>query len=152
LWLRQPSNYSLAMRFRQRFGWQGWVLVSVAILYSCMWSTRGNSSTGNFLGILAASFILQALLRVLNHVFYYWDVNADGLRQRNFWSEKTIPWEEVSWVGSAIPKQPSSVFLRVDYARPAPMSERGYIRANPEDREQFIRAVRRFAPQATFEV
>jgi hypothetical protein len=42
--------------------------------------------------------------------------------------------------------------LQVDYARPAPMSDRGHVLANPEDREQFIRTLRRFAPQATFDV
>jgi hypothetical protein len=136
------------MKFRTKFGLQGWVLVSLGVLYSCMWSTR----RGNLLGIFAAGFVLQALFRVLSHVFYYSELDGDGFRQRNFWSVKTIPWEEVSWVGSAIPKQPSSGFLRLDYARPAPMSDRGQIRANPEDREQFIRTLHRYAPQATFEV
>jgi hypothetical protein len=32
------------------------------------------------------------------------------------------------------------------------MSDRGHVLANPEDREQFIAAMHRFAPQATFEV
>jgi hypothetical protein len=135
------------MKFRTKFGLQGWVLVSLGVLYSCMWSTR----RGNLLGILAAGFVLQALVRGLSHAFYYWELNADGLRQRNFWRVKTIPWEEVTWVGSAIPKQPSSGFLQVDYARPAPMSDRGQIRANPDNREQFIRTMRKYAPQATFE-
>ena len=140
------------MRFRTKFGAQGVFLVSLAILYAYFAFFGHVARLQPFWGFTAAIYIWWALLRVLSQIFNYWELDADCLRQRNFLGVKEIPWQEVTRVGSFPPKHPASSMLQVDYARPAPMSDRGYVLANPEDREQFIRTLRRFAPQATFDV
>ena len=75
-----------------------------------------------------------------------------SFRAHSFWTLKEVPWEEVTHVGSYFPIQPSSDLLAVEHARPAPMSDSGRILADPQDREQFLATLRRYAPQATFEV
>jgi hypothetical protein len=139
------------MRFRTKFGAQGWCLVSVAILYACF-AYFGYHLQRSVWGFAAGVWVWLALLRILSQIFCYWEADSESFREHNFWVKKEIPWEEVTRIGSFNPKQPSSSFLAVDYARGAPMSERGHIVANPADREQFIAVLHRFAPQATFEV
>jgi hypothetical protein len=150
--LRRLSVYAGRMRFRTKFGLLGWCLVSLAILYSYSAFFGPHRSQHSAWRFSAAVWIWWALLRVLGQFFYYWELDAGCFRVRNFWYQKEIPWGEVTRVGSFNPKQPSSGFLEVDYFRPAPMSDRGHVLANPEDRDQFIRTLRRLAPQATFEV
>jgi hypothetical protein len=150
--LRRHSVYALRMRFRTKFGAQGWCFVSLAILYAYFAFFGRYQLQRSFWGFAAAVWVWWALLRVLGQLFNYWELEAGCFRVRNFWYKKEIPWDEVTRVGSFNPKQPSSGFLEVDYSRPAPMSDRGHILANPEDRDQFIRTLRRLAPQATFEV
>jgi hypothetical protein len=140
------------MRFRTKFGAQGVFLVSLAILYAYFVFFGHLRSPHSFWGFTAAVWVYWALLRVFSQIFCYWELDTDCLRQRNFLGVKEIPWQEVTRVGSFPPKHPASSMLQVDYSRPAPMSDRGYVLANPEDREQFIRTLRRFAPQATFDV
>lgn len=94
----------------------------------------------------------MALLRGLNQGFIYWEIDNDGLRERRLWHSKQVPWQDVVHVGSWHPNQPSSDYLEIDYARPAPMSDRGSVIANPEDRSGFLAALHRFAPNADFEV
>lgn len=94
----------------------------------------------------------MATARTLSQAFIYWDVDPEGLRERRLLSTRSIPWQEVVHVGSWRPNQPASDYLEIDYARPAPISDRGTVIANPEDRSGFISALRRFAPQANFDV
>jgi hypothetical protein len=101
---------------------------------------------------LAVIFVILASQRVFSQVFIYWDLDSDFLRERRLWNKREVAWKEVTHVGSWHPKQPSSDYLAVYYARPEPMSDRGSIIANPEDRAQFVAALRRYAPQAKFDV
>lgn len=140
------------MRFRTKFGAQGYCLVSLAILYGCFALFGPHHLQRSMWGFAAAVWLWWAFVRIMSQLFNYWELDSDSFRIRSLWSTREIPWQEVTRVGSFNPKQPSSGFLEVDYARPAPMSARGHILANPEDREQFIAAMHRFAPQATFEV
>jgi len=126
-------------------------LVSLAILYACSAFFGPHDLQYSVWDFGAAVWICCALLRVLSQFFYYWELDADCLCVRYFWYKKEVAWEEVTHVGG-LNQQPSSGLLEVDYARPAPMSDRGHILASPEDRDRFIRTLRKFAPQATFEV
>jgi len=148
----QKSSYPHPIRFRAKFGWQGWFFVTLGILYTVQAVVDHHRGRDPLSGCVVAIWIFNALVRVLTKLFRYWEVDASSLRVRNFWSTKEFPWDEVIWVGNYIPSQPSSGFLQIDYARPAPLSERGHILANPEDRPAFLAALRQFAPQATFQV
>jgi hypothetical protein len=85
-------------------------------------------------------------------IFIYWDVDDDGLRERRLWKTKEVAWRNVRHVGAWNPSQPASDYLAIDFARPAPTPGRSRIIAHPEDRTAFIAALRRFAPQAVFDV
>lgn len=143
------------MRFRPEFGLFVWGWVAIACLY-CFFAFEARfgrvHSDSTYRMLMAVVWILTALLNILGRVGMYWELDATSLRQRGVWGTKEISWAEVTRVGTVNPKQPSSGFLEVDYARPTPLSDRGHILANQDDRDEFIRALHRFAPQATFEV
>jgi len=100
----------------------------------------------------AVVWVFLGSIEALSRFLTYWDLGSFGLHERRLWNTREVPWQEVTHVGAWNPERPSSDFLAIDYARPAPISDRGSVIANPEDRQQFIDALRRFAPQASFDV
>ena len=105
------------------------------------------------LGFLAYCLCIVAWSQFGSYFFGYWELDSISFRARSpwTWSLKEVPWEEVTHVRS-LPSGPYSGGFLVEHTRPAPMLDSGHILANPRDREQFIAALRRYAPQATFEV
>lgn len=91
-------------------------------------------------------------MRVFQNRFVYWDVESAGLCEHRFWKTKAVPWEEITQVSGFFTGKHPSLTITVDYSRSAPMSDRGHILADPEDRDQFIAALRRYAPNASFDV
>lgn len=143
-------GYAVGMRFRYKFGALDGAWVWLALFMTVLWSSaHGHRSTN--LSILAASWIFLAALRVSNHLFVYWDLDSTGIRERRFWGIKQIPWSEVTLV-QGLNGSPSSNFLEVWSSRPSPISASDRVLAYPGNREEFIAALRRFAPQANFEV
>jgi hypothetical protein len=100
---------------------------------------------------VALIWIFFGLWRTLSQIFIYWDVDSSGLRERRLWNERTIPWQEVTRVSGWMDR-PSSDALAVHYARSAPLSDSGTVVATPEDRQQFLADLHRYAPQAAFDV
>ena len=143
-------GYASAIRFRGKFGALGWMWVCVALAYLSEWVFRGRleSSTA---GLAAVVFSLNVLLHISNHLFVWWDIDSAGLREHRFWNTRDVAWDEVRHV-QGLNAVPSSNFVEVYVYRPAPMSESFRILANPSDRQGFIAALRRLAPQAEFEV
>jgi len=82
----------------------------------------------------------------------YWELNTSCIRHRWFWKKNEIAWQNVTRVGYMNYKRPSSCGLEIDYILPGPLIERRSMLADPLDREQFITALRRFAPHAVFDV
>jgi hypothetical protein len=121
-------------------------MVSLACFAMILWFSGILSRN---IGSTACIWTIVASLFILHHIFIYWELDSDSLKERRFWNKKEVAWKEVTHVGNSAP---TSNFLAVDYARPAPMSDHGQIIANPEDRLQFIAALRRFAPNAEFDV
>jgi hypothetical protein len=148
--LREFLGYAVCMRFRAKFGALGWIWVFLACDYIFdLIAGVGHKSTQH--PYLAVLYMLLASQVVLNHFLTYWEMDSSSLRVRYFWTTREIAWAEVTHVGGANGR-PSSGFLDVYYARPAPMSERGHFLANPNDRRAFVEELRKFAPQAEFEV
>lgn len=139
------------MRFRAKFGLLGWVQVAFVLFVLVLMLSPGQHN-GNQRFFVVLPTLVLTVLRILSQIFIYWDINSDGLHVRRFWDEKTIPWQEVTHVGAQSPKHVSSDVLAIDYFRSAPMSDRGSVIANPEDRQQFLSTLRRYAPQAVFDV
>jgi hypothetical protein len=147
---RQFQSYTSArMRFRAKFGAIGWCWVGMAGLQAVLWLSRKRSGA---VDSFALGCVLIALQQALNHAFIYWEIGPDGLRERRLWNTKEVPWQEVVHVGSWHPKNTASDYLEIEYARPAPKSDRGSVIANPEDRSGFLAALHRFATQASFDV
>lgn len=137
------------MRFRAKFGALGWFWVGVALFYF-LWLPFG-PHRDNF-AWRAIPPVFYALMMVLSKAIAYWDFNPTHLHERRLWRTRDVPWEEVIHIHARDPAHPSSGYLAVDYARTAPMSDRGTIIANPADRQGFIAALRRSAPQADCDV
>jgi hypothetical protein len=123
-----------------------WLWVGTALLIAVLWLDGLRTGAISFLVVY---FPLMAFLQVVFHFLVYWELDAGHLRERRLWNTKEVAWKEVTRVGLWAQ---NSKYLVVNHDRLAPMSDRGSIVANPEDRERFVRALRRFAPQAEFEV
>jgi hypothetical protein len=140
------------MRFRAKFGLQGWLSVAMLCFLIVLKISELKSGHHNAaLSPLVLMWIVFGLGRVLSQIFIYWDVDSTGVRERRLWSERTIPWQEVTRVSGWMDR-PSSDALVLHYARPAPLSDSGTVVAAPDDRQQFLSDLHRFAPQATFDV
>jgi hypothetical protein len=95
-------------------------------------------------------FLLLALLWVLPPLTSWWKTSPEGLQQKISWRSRFIPWQEITRV-SNWPGPGGEGFL-IDFARPAPMSNRGGIHATPADREGFLAELKRYAPDAEFDL
>jgi hypothetical protein len=138
------------VKYRAHFGLFGWLQVGTACLCLILILSRGGHTfkVGLFPGF---TICMLALQRVLNHLFTYWKLEQDGLRVRSMLFEKAIAWGEITSV-SGFNGNAGSSTLELDYARTGPLSDRGSVLANPEDRNEFLQGLHRFAPHATFEV
>jgi hypothetical protein len=142
------------MRYRAKFGLLGWIYVALP----CWLIVRKVSSlnSGHRNGALGLLFVVLCVVfgfqRVLNHIFIYWEVDSSGLRERCLWNERSIPWQEVTRISGWMPEHPWSDSLALHYARSAPLSDSGTVVAAPEDRQQFLTHLHRYAPKATFDV
>jgi len=135
------------MRFRARFGAVDYFWIAGLCLYIVLPFVMPNRGLhfAQILSIAVASF------QILTKTLTWWDLDSDGLKERRLWYTREIPWREVLRVGG-LNSRPASRILAIDYARPAPMSDRGQILASPGDRAQFLAALHRFVPTADFEV
>jgi len=134
------------MKFRTKFGALGYCWVGFACLMGVLWLSGPHKS---YSGMFAFTCVLMASQQILNHFFIYWEVRDDHLLERRLWNAREVAWNEVTHVGN---RERNPDYLVVDHVRMAPLSERGSILANPEDRSEFIHALHRRAPQAIFDV
>jgi hypothetical protein len=71
------------MRFRTKFGIQGWCLVSLAILYACSAFFGPHDLQHSVWDFGAAVWICCALLRVLSQFFYYWELDVPAIANQD---------------------------------------------------------------------
>ena len=134
------------MRFRKKFGALGYAWAGSACLFAALWLSPNRKPE---LVPFVIYFGLMALVQIVSYFFIYWEIESDHLRERRLLTTREVSWAELK---SVSPWGKSTEYLALDYSRPAPMSDRGSIIANPEDRSAFIDAIRRYAPQASVEV
>lgn len=97
---------------------------------------------------------ILVLFQALSRYLIYWDVDSDGLHQRQWRNKKefTIAWDKVLCVRNFIPgmKWDGTVAVYYDY----PDSKLGfrYLVTTPEHRKKFIAALREYASNATFKI
>jgi hypothetical protein len=145
-------EYAFRMRFRAKFGIDAWTQVGLAILMAFPLVFGRNSGFGKTEAFLAVLISLPAVFMFLSRYFIYWELAPTCIREREFWNEKEVTWNKVTHVDKYLPGLTTDHALAVWYVNPASRSGRSYIVANPEDRKDFIAALRRFAPLAIFDV
>ncbi len=102
-----------------------------------------------FIGIVQ---LLLAALIIGGYFFFWWEIGENGLVQRMFWSERTIPWNEVTRVRNLGEAKRTRGCLVLAYGRTGPMSDRGELRIQPVEFDVLVRALRDHAPQAEFDL
>jgi hypothetical protein len=139
------------MRFRAKFGLIDSLWLAVGATYLLILVSRAGHLRPSFI-FCAIAFLPQALLRLLGLIFVYWEIDSDGLHERRLWRMRSIPWAEVASVTFWPDEQKVSSSFAIRYERPAPLSDRGSIIANPSDRDTFLQELQRHAPGASFDV
>jgi hypothetical protein len=155
------------MRFRVKF--QGHQLAAAVVWLgvSCAWIHKPNADPA-IRGAYLVSGVLWLLIGIsclANYFFTWLEIDAVGLIQRRLWSVRVVPWNEITRVG---PWQPGKIpansrrqrssprysanWLSVDYARAAPMSDRGELVFQPAERDALVSALRAHASEADFDL
>ena len=141
------------MRFRSKFEWP--LLAALVMWFGlCLawFHKQPHEAIGwayLFIGIV--NLLLVALL-VGSYFTFCWEIGESGLVQRTLWSERTIPWDEITRVGHWGKTKRASGSLVLAYARTGPMSHRGELRIQPVEFDALVRALRDHAPQAEFDL
>lgn len=122
--------------------------LAMAGMYLVLWLIRFRSPHHFQYAFQAALWMVLALLNFFLYKSIYWELDDEGIREHKLWwtSQKTR-WQDVMRVVSA---WSSSYDLKIEYDRLGAGSNFGRILASPADRDQFLEAVRHFAPQAEF--
>jgi hypothetical protein len=139
------------MLFRTRFGWLQLLMALTWATLSFAWFHKhSHDRLGQAYLILG---ILQLLIVTVTYFFVWWRVDDSGLTQRRLFSTRTIPWNEITRIGPwHHNNKPIPRWLSVEYARPAPLSERGELLLQPANCFFLVRALRVRAPQAEYEI
>lgn len=139
------------MRFRAKFEMLDYANLAL-LLFMLILLVSGPRHARPFLRELVAVWGLVVLLRLFTRIFIYWDVTADGLRERRLWSVQTIPWQQIESVGAWPDGKPMRGSVAVNFELPAPLSASGHVVANPARIDEFLAELREHAPQARFSV
>jgi hypothetical protein len=142
------------MRFRSKFEWP---LLTAAVVWAGLCTAWFIKEPHEAIGwaylVIGMIWLLLVGVLVLSYFLSGWEIGDAGLVQHVLWSTRTIPWDEITRVGSWSPtNKPMPGCLAVAYSRPGPMSDRGELRIQPVERDALVRALRTRAPQADFEV
>lgn len=141
------------MRFRSKFEWP---LLGACMVWSglCLaWSHRYfHEAIGWAYLLIGIVYLLLMALLVSSYFFFWWEVGESGLVRHYFWSQCTIPWSEVTWVGRWGKKKRMRDCLVLTYARTGPMSDRGKLLIRPVEFDALVRALRDHATQAEFDL
>lgn len=139
------------MRFRAKFALVDWAWLAVAAFVSVLFLSGPHRAASN-LRYYALMMVLFAAARVLLHFFIFWEITSAGLYERRLWTTRTIPWQEITAIAPWPESRPNRDYIAIEFARSAPLSNRGSVIASPEHREDFLTELRRRAPQAALEV
>jgi hypothetical protein len=142
---------SCGMRFRAKFALIDWAGLTLAAFAWLLFFSEPHRVDAPLLWYVTLMNVFAGS-RVVLYMFVYWETTIEGLRERRLWSTRTIPWPEITAIGPWPDRHPNRGFLAIEYTRPAPLSDRGTLVANPENREAFLGEIRRHAPQVRLEI
>jgi hypothetical protein len=143
----------LLVRFRAKFGLDGWlwVLLGLFQVFSSLRVNFGLRAPGiSLIGV--GTGIALALVPLLRSLLLSWEFDYSSLRERAFLHvTHDIPWHDITKVSEFIPGSEDDT-LAVWYQNPKSKSGRSYLTARPNQRQQFLEALHKFAPTATIDV
>jgi hypothetical protein len=112
-----------------------------------------HDGTGQAYLLVGILQLLMAAYCIAAYFFVWWRIDDSGLTQRRLWSIRTVPWNEITRIGPWLHNnKPIPHWLSVEYARPAPLSDRGELLFQPADCFALARTLRAHAPQAEYEI
>jgi hypothetical protein len=99
-------------------------------------------------------FLSLALIKLISRNYIYWELDSGGLHARKIWGKRefVVAWDKVVAVRNFIPGISWDGRVSVYYEPPIPTNGFRYVVTTPERRNEFIAALREFAPHAKFEV
>ena len=92
-----------------------------------------------------AYLLMACSFWIIPQVFYC-EVSTSCLRQQELWRKKEIAWQEVRLIGNFGFTDSLAIYFGHQ------IEDYGYIIVNAQDREQFISAMRQYAPKAEFKL
>ena len=141
------------MRFRSRFVVPQFGSAVVWAVLGFLWFHKHpHDGIGKLYLVIGFVQAWVAFSCVADYVWNWWGIGETGLIQHRLRSSRTVPWSEITRVAPWQPgKRPHSEWLEVDYAREAPISDRGSLRFRPADRDALVFELRARAVRADFE-
>jgi Bacterial PH domain len=142
------------MLVRSRFAW---LQLATAVIWIALslsgFHKHPHDGIGHGYLLLGILQLFIASYYIAGYFFVWWRIDDSGLTQRRIFNTRTVPWNEITRIGPWQPNgKPIPQWLAVEYARPAPMSDRGQLLIQPTDRYALVRALRAHAPQADYEI
>lgn len=133
------------MKFRTKYAPLTWEWF--AIVLALVAGTFFGANRDHLKDILPAFALIVGSLSLLEFQFTYLELTSDCLRKRRLWKKIEIPWNEVtrvSWLGFA------QHAVMISYGHQP--EDYGWLAASPGNRKDFIAALHKYAPHATFEL
>jgi hypothetical protein len=141
----------LHMRFRSKLATGSWLFLPLAGLQFALplvgilfFPRHSRSGFDDWIQILCG---LSLVLLFFSQYATFWELDAGGIRQHRLWVNRRISWQDVTRVVSS---WSSTYDLKIEYKRHGRRPKVGRILASPRARDQFLDALRHFAPQAEF--
>lgn len=138
------------MRFRAKFDLLDCCYLALALMALVLRFSPGYHR-GTLTPWLVTVCVALTLLRLVPRRLVYWEIAADGLRERRLWRERTVAWSDIVSVSPWPEGNSASRQVAVGFGQTAPLSGRGQMIANPGDLDGFLRELRTHAPQARFD-
>ena len=143
----------LLVKFRAKFGLDGclWVLLGLFQIFSSLRGHFGLRAPGiSLIGV--ATGLALALVPLFRSMFLYWEFDLASFRERAFLRvTHNIPWHDITRVNEFIPGSEDDT-LAVWYQNPKSKSGSSFLTARPNQRQQFLEALHKYAPTATIDV
>jgi hypothetical protein len=143
----------LLVKFRAKFGLDGylWVVLGMFQIFSSLRGHFGLRAPGiSLIGV--ATGLALAMVPLFRCLFLSWEFDLASFRERAFLRvTHQIPWRDITRVNEFIPGSEDDT-LAVWYQNPKSKSGSSFLTARPNQRQQFLEALHKYAPTATIDV
>jgi len=146
--IQSDLSYAVGMKFRQKFGWLGWIslgmicLTTEEIIRSRDFDLRALS----VVSLLSWMFVLSTQVTAI--AFIYFRVENEGLFYRRFRKTRFLRWDELTRVWSSGNYMPWMKSIQIEYLERTPEIHIGNLAIQPKNYDGLVRALRDHALQA----